>query len=48
MEPAASGAAGGLANLCPDTPDDAHAGLERVGTSYQLCFNFVDHTGLRL
>lgn len=41
-----------LANLCPDTIDEAHAaahaGLERVGTSYQLCFNFLDHTGLSL
>lgn len=41
-----------LANLCPDTLDEAHAaahaGLERVGSSYQLCFNFLDHTGLRL
>jgi len=41
-----------LANLCPDTIDEAHTaaetGLERVGTSYQLCFNFLDHTGLSL
>lgn len=41
-----------LANLCPDTIDEAHtatqAGLERVGSSYQLCFNFLDHTGLSL
>jgi transposase len=41
-----------LANLCPDTIDDAttaaQAGLERVGGSYQLCFNFLDHTGLSL
>jgi hypothetical protein len=30
-----------LANLCPDTIDDAdtavHTGLERIGTSYDLC-----------
>jgi transposase len=41
-----------LANLCPDILDDAdtaaHAGLNRIGRSYQLCFNFLDHTGLRL
>jgi transposase len=41
-----------LANLCPDTIDEAHTaahtGLNRVGTSYQLCFNFLDHTGLSL
>ncbi len=41
-----------LANLCPDTIDEAHAaaeaGLERVGTSYQLCFAFLDHCGLSL
>jgi transposase len=41
-----------LANLCPDTIDEAHTaaqtGLERVGSSYQLCFNFLDHTGLSL
>lgn len=41
-----------LANLCPDTTDEAHtaaqAGLERIGTSYQLCLNFLDHTGLSL
>jgi putative transposase len=41
-----------LANLCPDTIDEAEtaaaAGLHRVGTSYQLCFNFLDHTGLSL
>lgn len=43
---------GELANLCPDTIDEAHtaaeAGLERVGTSYELCFDFLDHTGLSL
>ncbi|WP_460494755.1 IS630 family transposase [Dactylosporangium cerinum] len=41
-----------LANLCPDILDDAdtaaHTGLHRIGSSYQLCFNFLDHTGLRL
>jgi putative transposase len=41
-----------LANLCPDILNDAdtaaHAGLHRIGSSYQLCFNFLDHTGLRL
>lgn len=41
-----------LANLCPDTIAEAQTaaqtGLERVGTSYQLCFNFLDHTGLSL
>ncbi|WP_246243850.1 hypothetical protein [Amycolatopsis pithecellobii] len=39
-----------LANLCPNTIDEAHnaaqAGLERIDTSYQLCFSFLDHTGL--
>jgi hypothetical protein len=41
-----------LANLCPDILDDAdtaaHTGLHRIGSSYQLCFNFLDHTGLQL
>lgn len=41
-----------LANLCPDTLDEAQAaaltGLERVGSSYELCFAFLDHTGLSL
>ncbi|WP_327002548.1 hypothetical protein OHA72_46730 [Dactylosporangium sp. NBC_01737] len=41
-----------LANLCPDILHDAdtaaHTGLHRIGSSYQLCFNFLDHTGLRL
>ena len=41
-----------LANLCPDILDDAdtaaHTGLHRIGSSYQLCFNFLDHTGLPL
>lgn len=41
-----------LANLCPDTIEDAHVaadvGLRRVGTNYDLCFAFLDHTGLSL
>jgi putative transposase len=41
-----------LANLCPDTIGEAQvaaeAGLQRIGTSEQLCFNFVSHTGLAL
>ncbi len=41
-----------LANLCPDTLDEAHAaadtGLTRIGSDYDLCFNFLDHTGLSL
>jgi len=41
-----------LANLCPDTIDEAHAaaqaGLERVGTSYDLCCAFLAHCGLSL
>ena len=41
-----------LANLCPDTIDEAHAaahaGLDRVGNSYDLCFAFLTHTGLSL
>ena len=41
-----------LANLCPDTIDEAHAaaesGLTRVGSSYDLCFAFLAHTGLSL
>ncbi len=41
-----------LANLCPETLDEAQAaaliGLERVGSSYELCFAFLDHTGLSL
>lgn len=41
-----------LANRCPDTLDEApHRRTHRsgrVGSSYQLCFNFLDHTGLRL
>ncbi|SDZ29006.1 DDE superfamily endonuclease, partial [Saccharopolyspora shandongensis] len=41
-----------LANLCPEHIDEAHTaagtGLDRIGNSYQLCFSFLDHTGLRL
>ncbi|QUH00658.1 IS630 family transposase [Saccharopolyspora erythraea] len=41
-----------LANLCPNVIDEAHAaaetGLERIGNSYQLCYSFLEHTGLRL
>jgi hypothetical protein len=41
-----------LANLCPDTIDEAHtaadAALMCIGTNEQLCFNFLDHTGLSL
>jgi len=41
-----------LANLCPETIDQAWAaaetGLQRAGGDYQLCFNFLDHTGLFL
>lgn len=41
-----------LANLCPDTIDQAwaatQAGLLRAGNDYQLCFNLLDHTGLSL
>jgi putative transposase len=41
-----------LANLCPEDITEAHAaaksGLRRVGRSYELCFNFLDHTGLPL
>ena len=41
-----------LANLCPDHIAEAHTaaetGLRRVGRSYQLCFNFLAHTGLSL
>jgi transposase len=39
-----------LANLCPDTLDEAQTaaltGLERVGSSYEVVFAFLDHTGL--
>jgi len=41
-----------LANLCPDDISEAHTaaqtGLHRVGSNYQLCFNFRDHAGLRV
>jgi transposase len=41
-----------LANLCPETIDEvdtaAQAGLYRVGSNYDLCFSFLDHTGLQL
>jgi transposase len=41
-----------LANLCPETIDEAHAaaesGLNRVGSNYDLCFAFLAHTGLSL
>jgi transposase len=41
-----------LAGLCPDTIDEARtaaeAGLNRVGSSSQLCFAFLAHTGLSL
>jgi putative transposase len=41
-----------LANLCPDTIDDAEvvadAALERIGNNEQMCFNFLEHTGLSL
>jgi len=41
-----------LANLCPEHIAEAHAaaetGLRRVGRNYELCFNFLDHTGLPL
>ena len=41
-----------LANLCPDTIDDAEvaadAALGRIGNNEQMCFNFLEHTGLFL
>jgi transposase len=41
-----------LANLCPKTIDEARAAaesaLERAGVDTQLCFNFLEHTGLSL
>ncbi|GAA4263695.1 hypothetical protein GCM10022255_110570 [Dactylosporangium darangshiense] len=41
-----------LANLCPEHIDEAdtaaHTGLHRIASSYELCFNFLAHTGLRL
>jgi transposase len=41
-----------LANLCPDTIDEARtateSGLTRVGSNYDLCYAFLAHTGLSL
>lgn len=41
-----------LGNLCPDTIEEAEQaaddGLMRIGTNTQLCFNFLNHTGLSL
>ncbi len=41
-----------LANLCPDTLDEVRTatetGLARIGSSYDLCLGFLDHTGLSL
>ncbi|WP_213935129.1 hypothetical protein [Rhodococcus sp. B50] len=41
-----------LANLCPDTLDEVRTatetGLTRIGSSYDLCHGFLDHTGLSL
>jgi hypothetical protein len=41
-----------LANLCPDTIDEAavhaEAGLDRIGTDTDLCFAFLRHCGLKL
>jgi transposase len=41
-----------LANLCPDTIDEAaqhaEAGLNRIGTDTALCLAFLKHTGLSL
>lgn len=41
-----------LANLCPKTLEEARtsatAGLERVAVNTQMCFNFLEHTGLSL
>jgi transposase len=40
-----------LANLCPDTFDEARAaeaGLQWVSSSSPLCFAFLAHTGLSL
>jgi transposase len=41
-----------LANLCPETIEQAReaaeAGLQRAGGDYQLCFGFLEHTGLSL
>lgn len=41
-----------LANLCPDTIDDAavtaEAGLQRIGSDADLCFAFLRHCSLSL
>jgi hypothetical protein len=40
-----------IAKAVKATIDDAtaaDAALARIGTNYQLCFNFLDHTGLSL
>jgi transposase len=41
-----------LANLCPDTIEEARAaaevGLKRVSSGSELCFAFLAHTGLSL
>jgi transposase len=41
-----------LANLCPQTIEEARdaadAALMRAGSDTQLCFNFLEHTGLTL
>jgi transposase len=41
-----------LANLCPDTIDEAEiaadAALGRIGDNEQMCFNFLEHTGLSI
>ncbi|MEV0569268.1 transposase [Dactylosporangium sp. NPDC050588] len=37
-----------LVNLCPehiDEADTAHTGLHCIGSSYDLCFNFLTHAG---
>ena len=41
-----------LANLCPDTIDEAaqaaETGLDRIGTDAELCFAFLDHCRLSM
>ncbi|RZL77588.1 MAG: IS630 family transposase, partial [Rhodococcus sp. (in: high G+C Gram-positive bacteria)] len=41
-----------LANLCPDILDEVRiateTGLARIGSNYDLCHSFLDHTGLSL
>ncbi|WP_201453262.1 transposase [Rhodococcus sp. T7] len=41
-----------LANLCPEILDQVRiateAGLTRIGSNYDLCHSFLDHTGLSL